>query len=338
MRIATLPLVLAALAVLSPSQALAWGGHGHRIIGVAAMEALPDDVPAFLRDPTAISQIGELSREPDRSKGAGKIHGSNRDSAHFVDIDDAGLVMGGPRFEKPIAPTRADYEAQLQAAGTDSWKAGYLQYSIVDSYQQLTLDFAYWRVLVAAEARERDPGRRAWYAADRALREGLLKTTIGSLSHYVADGAQPLHTTVHYNGWSADYPNPKGYTAAKIHGLFEGEFTRANLGLPELKGAMSALRICDCAIEDRTVDYILAGFSQVEPFYALEQAGGFAPADPRGVAFVLTRTSAGASELRDLIVEAWRDSADSQVGWRPVKVVDVEAGRVDPFDALFSVD
>lgn len=338
MRIATLPLFLAALAVLSPSSALAWGGHGHRVIGVAAMEALPEEVPAFLRDPTAISQIGELSREPDRSKGAGKIHDSNRDSAHFVDIDDAGLVMGGPRFEKPLAPTRADYEKQLQAAGTDSWKAGYLQYSIVDQYQQLTLDFAYWRVLVAAEAREADPGRRAWYAADRAQREGLLKMTIGALSHYVADGAQPLHTTVHYNGWNADYPNPKGYTTAKIHGLFEGEFTRANLGLSALKGAMAPLRLCDCAIEDRTVDYILAGFSQVEPFYALEKAGAFAPADPRGVAFVLERTSAGASELRDLVVEAWRDSADSQVGWRPVKVADVEAGRVDPFDALFSID
>ncbi|MDP1642358.1 MAG: S1/P1 Nuclease [Phenylobacterium sp.] len=338
MRIATLPLVLAALAIISPSSALAWGGHGHRIIGVAAMEALPEEIPAFLRDPTAISQIGELSREPDRSKGAGKIHDSNRDSAHFVDIDDAGLVMGGPRFEKPLAPTRADYEAQLQAAGTDSWKAGYLQYSIVDQYQQLTLDFAYWRVLVAAEARETDPGRRAWYAADRALREGLLKMTIGSLSHYVADGAQPLHTTVHYNGWNADYPNPKGYTTARIHGLFEGEFTRANVDLAELKAAMSPLRLCDCAIEDRTVDYILAGFAEVEPFYALEKAGGFAAADPRGVAFVLTRTSAGASELRDVIVEAWRDSADSQVGWRPVKVADVEAGRVDPFDALFSID
>ena len=40
------------------------------------------------------------------------------------------------------ALARADYEALLQAAGTDSWKAGYLQYSIVDQYQQLTLDFA----------------------------------------------------------------------------------------------------------------------------------------------------------------------------------------------------
>ncbi|MDP1618682.1 S1/P1 Nuclease [Phenylobacterium sp.] len=337
MRIAIFPLVLTALAVMAPSHVLAWGGHGHRIIGVAAMEALPEEIPAFLRDPTAISQIGELSREPDRSKGAGKIHDSNRDAAHFVDIDDAGLVMGGPKFESPLPATRADYEKLLQAAGTDSWKAGYLQYSIVDQYQQLTLDFAYWRVLVAAEARETDPGRRAWYATDRALREGLLKMTIGSLSHYVADGAQPLHTTVHYNGWG-DYPNPKGYTKARIHGVFEGEFTRAHVALADLKGAMTPLRLCACAIEQRTVDYILTGFAEVEPFYALEKAGAFTPEDPRGVAFVLTRTSAGASELRDLVVEAWRDSADSQVGWRPVKVADVVSGAVDPFDALYSID
>lgn len=337
MRIATLPLVLAALAILAPQTALAWGGHGHRIIGVAAMEALPEEVPAFLRDPSTITQIGELSREPDRSKGAGRIHGSNRDPAHYVDIDDAGLVMGGPRFEMPIAPTRADYEAQLQAAGSDSWKAGYLHYAIIDQYQQLTLDFAYWRVLVAAEARESDPGRRAWYAADRALRESLLKTTIGTLSHYVADGAQPLHTTIHFNGWASE-TNPKGYTTEKIHSLFEGEFTRANVKLADVKGAMAPLRLCDCAVEVRTVDYILSTFTLVEPFYALEKAGGFAPADPRGIAFVIPRTGAGASELRDLVVEAWRDSADSQVGWRPVKVADVVSGEVDPFNALFSID
>lgn len=337
MRIAALPLVLAALSLTAPSQALAWGGHGHRIIGVAAMEALPDEVPAFLRDPTVAAQVGELSREPDRSKGAGKIHDSNRDPAHFVDLDDAGLVMGGPRFEKPLPPTRADYEALLQAAGTDSWKAGYLQYSIVDQYEQLTLDFAYWRVLVAAEARETDPGRRAWYAQDRALREGLLKTTLGALSHYVADGAQPLHTSVHYNGWG-DYPNPQGYTLGRIHGPFEGEFTRAHVSLADLKGAMAPLRLCDCPVEERAVDYILAGFAKVEPLYALEKAGGLAEGDGRGVAFVLTQTAAGASELRDLIVEAWRDSADSQVGWRPVKVADVVAGEVDPFDSLYSTD
>lgn len=331
-----LPLA-AVLSLVIPAQALAWGGHGHRIIGVAAMEALPEEVPAFLRDPTVATDVGELSREPDRSKGAGKIHDSNRDPGHFVDLDDGRRVMGGPVFAAPMAPTRADYEASLQAAGIDSWKAGYLQYSIVDEYQQLTLDFAYWRVLKAAEQYAVDPGRRAWFAEDRARREALLKRTLGYLSHFVADGSQPLHVSVHYNGWG-DYPNPKGYTTARIHGPFEGEFTRANVSLAALKAQMQPFESCDCPIEARTVDYILTTFEQIEPLYALEKAGGLEDADPRGAAFATERTAAGASELRDLIVEAWRDSADSQVGWKPVKVADVEAGRVDPFDALYSVD
>ena len=336
MRIIRLSLA-AALSLALPAQALAWGGHGHRIVGVAAMEALPEEVPAFLRDPTAIADVGELSREPDRSKGAGKIHDSNRDPGHFVDLDDARRVMGGPVFQAPLPPTRADYETGLRAAGTDSWKAGYLQYSIVEEYQQLTLDFAYWRVLKAAEKHAADPGRRAWFAEDRARREALLKRTLGYLSHFVADGSQPLHVSVHYNGWG-DYPNPKGYTTARIHGPFESEFTRANVTLPGLKAQMRPFESCGCPVEERTVDYILTTFEQIEPLYALEKAGGLEAADPRGVAFATERAAAGASELRDLIVEAWRDSADSQVGWKPVKVSDVEAGRVDPFDALYSVD
>ncbi|HMP63020.1 MAG TPA: S1/P1 Nuclease, partial [Phenylobacterium sp.] len=158
MRLAQISALLFACAALTPCQALAWGGHGHRIMGIAAMEALPTEVPAFLRDPTTVADVGELSREPDRSKGAGRIHDTNRDPGHFVDIDDEGRVMVGPPFQKPLPETRSAYEALLQAAGTDSWKAGYLQYSIVDQFQQLTLEFAHWRVLSAAEAREADPG------------------------------------------------------------------------------------------------------------------------------------------------------------------------------------
>ena len=34
----------------------------------------------------------------------------------------------------------------------------------------------------------------------------------GWLGHYVADGSQPLHVTIQYNGWTG--PNPHGYTAS----------------------------------------------------------------------------------------------------------------------------
>ena len=50
----------------------------------------------------------------------------------------------------------------------------------------------------------------------------------GWLGHYVADGSQPLHTTIQYNGWTG--PNPNGYTTEhKIHAQFETAFVIANV-------------------------------------------------------------------------------------------------------------
>ncbi|MBL7372957.1 S1/P1 Nuclease, partial [Escherichia coli] len=58
---------LAVLAVAAPAVTVtAWGNTGHRLIGVAAMRALPSDLPAFLLTPGAIADVGELAREPDR--------------------------------------------------------------------------------------------------------------------------------------------------------------------------------------------------------------------------------------------------------------------------------
>jgi len=48
----------ASLALGAATQALAWGATGHRIIGVAAAEALPPDLPAFLHTPRAIEDLG----------------------------------------------------------------------------------------------------------------------------------------------------------------------------------------------------------------------------------------------------------------------------------------
>src|SRR5690348_8739523 len=131
-------LAVAALAALAaaavPSSLFAWGNTGHRMIGELAIGALPADLPGFLRTKPAMLDVGELSREPDRSKGAGRLHDQDRDAAHFIDLDEDGKVLGGPPM-LPLAPTRAEYETQLRAAGLDQWKTGYLPYSIIDRYQ-----------------------------------------------------------------------------------------------------------------------------------------------------------------------------------------------------------
>jgi hypothetical protein len=331
-----LPLALVAVLTAAPGAALAWGNTGHRMLGEAAMRALPAEVPAFLRTRQAVSEVGELSREPDRSKGAGRIHDQDRDPAHFVDLGEDGKVLGGPSF-LPLAPTRAEYEKALQAAGIDSWKAGYLQYAMIDRKQQLAQDFAYWRVLKAAEANRAWRAHRAWFKADRIRREGLILKTLGELSHFVGDGSQPLHASIHYNGWG-DYPNPQGYSTARLHGPFESDLVQAHVRPAAVEAKVAPLRLCNCSPEQRTMDYLGATGRLVIPFYELEKAGGLAPGDPRGPAFATDQIAVGASELRDVVVEAWRASATGKVGWRPVAVTDVLAGKVDPYPSLYGVD
>jgi len=334
--------VLALAAALSApaASAFAWGSSGHRVVGVVGAQSFPSDIPAFLRTPEGIAAIGEYAREPDRWKGAGKIHDTDRDAAHFLDIDDQGKMFGGPAFTvAALPPTRADYEKALQAAGVDSWKAGYLPYSIIDGYQQLVKDFTYWRILSAVVKTEKDATRLAYYKADLTRREALLIRDLGVWAHYVGDGSQPLHLSVHYNGWG-DYPNPNGYTNSRsIHFQFEGPLAKALGDEKDIKALVPAYKACECSIETRVVGYLTDTWKQTEPLYALEKAGGMVDTDPRAKAFVQARIAAGATALRDLVTDAWRESANGKIGYRPeISVADVEAGKADPWFDLYGKD
>ena len=321
---------------LPAGQALAWGSTGHRLIGREAVLALPEELPAFLRTRASAEAIGELSREPDRWKDSGAAHDSDRDPGHYVNPGDDGTIFGGPSI-KALPSTREAYDTALRAVRTDSWKAGYLPYSIIDGWQQLAKDFAYWRADVAGAAKSADPSHRAWLAADGVERQALILRDLGTLSHYVGDGSQPLHVTVHFNGWGP-FPNPAGYTEERIHGPFEGEYVRSNVSAAAVRSAMTPYVDCRCDIVHWTGDYLAATAAQVIPFYDLQKAGGLAPGDPRGPKFAAERLAAGASALRDLVVDAWRSSAGRRVGWPEVGVADVESGRVDPFDSLYGID
>jgi hypothetical protein len=299
------------------------------------MEALPTDLPAFLRAQSAADQVGELAREPDRWRQAGRAHDSDRDPAHFVDVDDAGMVLGGPPLAD-LPPTRQAFETALRASATDEWRSGYLPYSIVDAEEQLAKDFAYWRVETAA-ASVATPGHRAWLARDAQMREGLILRDIGVLAHYVGDGSQPLHVSVHFNGWG-DYPNPEGFTQDRIHAYFEGEFVHDYVSETSVKAQMAPYRDCHCSYERRTAVFLEATTAEVAPLYRLEKSGGFENGNGRGRAFAASRLADGADELRDDIIDAWRASFDGVVGYPPLKVADILAGKVDPYDALFGLD
>jgi hypothetical protein len=319
-------------------QALAWQDVGHRMIGQLGAAALPENIPAFLRTPDAVRDIGELAREPDRSRSAGRTHDADRDAGHFVDGDDAGKILGGPALGR-VPLTRAEYEKQLQAVGTDSWKAGYLPYSIIEGWQQLAKDFAYWRADTAGERLTTDPVHRAYMTQDRLRREKQIIQDLGVWAHYVGDASQPMHLSIHYNGWGK-FPNPNGYTTAAIHSPIEGAFVDHNIREDAVKAAMRPYVACGrCFIDDMTGAYLVNEAQYLEPLFQLEKAGGFKDGDPRGVLFITSRLAEGASELRDLVVDAWNASGKATVGYPGTPAADVEAGKAgDVYDLLYGTD
>src|SRR5262249_45580400 len=138
-----------------------------------------------------------------------------------------------------------------------------------------------------------------------------------------------LHVTAHYNGWG-DFPNPAGYTTARIHAPFEGELVRSLVRPADVASRMTPVSLCPCAIERRAADYLAETNRRVLPPYELQKAGG--------AAFAAVQLARGASELRDLIVEAWTASAAHPVGMPAVTSSDVAAGAADPFPSLYGAD
>jgi len=314
-----------------------WGATGHRLLAEEAMRALPGYAPSFLRGPEGIADVGEYAREPDRWKGTGDVHDAERNPAHFIDLDDSGLTLAGQSLDN-LPKTRSDFEASLRAKGIDPAKSGYLPYATIDAWQQVVKDMAYWRVLTLMESHETNRSRKAWYRADRRRREALTLRDIGVLAHYIGDASQPLHLSVHYNGWG-NFPNPDSYTNARIHGMLEGAFVRANITATDIRAHMTAYVPCTGAVGACVGTRIKRHFAQVIPLYQLEKAGGFKDGDPRGKAFTAERLGEGASEVRDAVLDAWRASKTLPVGYPAAAYDDFVGGKVaDPYAELYGND
>lgn len=76
----------------------------------------------------------------------------------------------------------------------------------------------------------------------------------------------------------------------------------------------------------------------MEPLYTLEKEGGFKKGDARGAAFAATRLAAGAQAVRDMIVQAWEESANTPIGCPMVNVGDIERGKLRATRAMFGSD
>ena len=312
--------------LLTPSAALAWGATGHEFVSGLAAEAFPEELPAFLRTPAAVADITVFGRELDRSKGSGNPHDRDRDPGHSVHIDDDGLIGGAISLEA-LPPTREAYDTALRTKGSTQYQTGYMPYAIVDGWQQLVKDFGYWRAASVGAKTAVSAADRAWFDADRQRRERLIIRDLGVWSHYDGDASQPLHVTVHFNGWGA-YPNPQGFTNSKtIREDYQSTFVRARIKREDVKREMAPYRACSCTIWDRMRAVILESHRTVPTFYELEKQGAFNGDAKAGIAFTNSRLASGASAVRDMVVDAWRASATTGVGYPMIPVSDIETGK-----------
>jgi len=338
MRLTAFLMVAAAGAAIAGT-ALAWGSTGHRTISEQALRALPDYAPGFLRTAKAITDVGEFSREPDRWRNAGAIHDDDRDPAHFLKLNDDGTTLAGVDLDN-LPPTKEAFEQALAAKGSSLAKSGYLAYAEVDGYQQVVKDLAYWRILSFMETHESDRVKKAWYHADRLRREELTERDIGILAHYVGDADQPMHMSVHYNGWG-EFPNPNGFTQDKIHWPLESDFVLANVDVEEVRTQIPAYVPCTDTPMACFIVRLKASHDQVLPLFQLEKDGGFKAGDARGKAFMTKQIVKGAADLRDVILDAWRDSKTMGIAFPPDGSAydDFVAGHVkDPYAVLHGND
>ena len=327
-------LACAALLAASPMPAWAWGAAGHRYIGELAVRNFPKEIPAFLRTPLSATQIGMLAQEPDISRNAGQPHDADSDPGHFVDISDDGTILGGPRLSA-LPATRSDYDTALRAAGTDEYKAGFLPYNIMDGWQQLVKDFALQRRDRAAQKYAvkfaMTAAQRKAYAQAQAVRQLLILRDLGVWAHYVGDASQPMHASVHYNGWG-EGPNPEGFVVTPgLHAKFETDFVNANITEQDVAAALRPYRDCRCTVQERTQTYLAATQAELLTLYRLEKAGALDAATPVAKIFAAARIAEGAAMLRDMVTDAWRASGEVVLGYKnKLSIADIEAGTADP--------
>jgi hypothetical protein len=95
---------------------------------------------------------------------------------------------------------------------------------------------------------------------------------------------------------------------------------------------------CHCSYEKHACAFLMATNAEVAALYRLDKKGGFLNGDERGRAFAARRLAACADQLRDDITDAWRASLEGAVGYPPLRISDILAGKIDPYDALYGLD
>lgn len=316
--------VLAGGAVLVAQPALGWGHQAHAAIDRAAIEALPTDGPAFLREQEDF--IATSATIPDSWRN---------DSEPFAKIEEDpnhGWFRERTQFLKPLPRSRfayilALYRRHLALLHSDPaaarWMSvrwtGTLPYAVMEQYGHLVSEM---RQLRAAQSKSK--------VEEVAFLKLNCANTVVRLGHYIGDGSQPLHSSIHSDGWKGS--NPHHYTSdGRIHAQFESAYVAAmGLTAADVSSHVGAINHQQGDLFEAVVAWLDANNSKVESIYRLEQDGALA--DPNNLqvrALIYAQTGSGAALLRDLLVRAWHEAATTP---RPVDIapLDPHSSGFDP--------
>ena len=286
---------VAILILLVAIPAFAWGAKGHSMTSEAATLTLPTDMPHFFY--RAFPQLVWLANDPDRWRGAGDAMESVNPPDHFIDYEYvAGLDLPPQRYRFIDLLYKS---GTLRRYGIDSSTIGFQPWRVAEVAERLTNEWRWWRFS--------QPN-----TIERASIEDDIIHDAGILSHYIADSANPLHTTLNYNGWVM--PNPNGYANdCQIHARFESDFVTHAVETADVVARIAPKQLrSDYFATD--LAFVRQSNALTETLYQIDRSGGFdtlRPVDPQAKAFAADRLAAGASLLRDLWWSTWVNSANA---------------------------
>ena len=311
--------------VLFPAAARAWDYVGHRMINEIALKSLPAEFPAFVREPAAVERIAFLAGEPDRWRNVPDgimLQSGGSWTDHFLDVEQlpaAGMdtaTVPSLRYDFIVAfaAGRAAHHAHFPAIDpaknvdhTREWP-GFAPWAINEYYAKVKSSFAYLKAFEENGTPEEIANAKA-----NAI------YVMGVMGHYVGDVAQPLHTTIHHNGWVGD--NPHGYTTKPgIHSWIDSGFM-LKVGITGRDVIPQTTPAKLISVEPRAdrrdpifvavMNYLLAQHAMVEPIYQLDRDGKLR-ADggdtSEGRALIEHQLLNGGEMLGSLWLTAWRNA------------------------------
>jgi hypothetical protein len=286
------------------------------------VDGIPEDGPVFLRNYR--EWIGQTGPVPDSWRGIAEPY-----SKIFEDPNH-GWFKEQFSFMKQIPRSRYEfvlalYDEYLRIKTSDPERAkltnvrwtGTMPYAAMENYDRMKSAMRAYRQLAMAKQ-------------DTKFIEQDIAFYMGWLGHYTADGAQPLHDTIHHDGWQG--PNPKNYTTdPRVHGRFESQFVELiQLTEGDLTPLVTKARVLDDPFL-AVLHHLDDASTHVEEIYTMDKAGALGDAkNAEAATLVKMQLAKAASLLRDLTYTAWIESGKPMPAQRGANPIDAATPGYNP--------